>query len=109
MVSKNIWSAWDREKLGHFRLRRRLYQSKKSCEGKFCFSHLTNCDSDVIFHLMHEAFKAARESSNILITNLLLTEIQLMQIEKDIKIFFKFPFSTQIILVFSPSGAARTI
>ena len=58
---------------------------------------------------MHKAYKAARESSKILITNLLLTKFKLMQIEKDIKFFFKFPFSNQIKLVFSQSGAARTI
>ena len=39
-----------------------------------------------------------------------LTEIKLMQIEKDMyKIFFKFSFSAQIKLVFSQSGAVRTI
>ena len=37
------------------------------------------------------------------------TEIKLMQIEKDLKIFLKFPFSAQIKFVFSQSGVARTI
>ena len=58
---------------------------------------------------MHEAYKAARDSSKILITNLPLTKIKLMQIKKDINIFFKFLSFAQIKLLFSQFGAAKTI
>ena len=59
-------------------------------------------------NVMHKAYKVTRESSKILMTNLLLIEIKLMQIKKDKKFFFKFPFSAQIKFVFSHSGTACT-